>query len=125
MCDYDTICTMEKMHESAARLFQAVEEIYPGEAITSAIARRMNVGDNLVTNWKTRGVSFQGAVIAEAVFGAPAAWILTGNKPPIKNSWPFAEWVNYEKVAALSRDELVYLAGKLAATLEEIEHRRA
>lgn len=111
------------MHEATARLFSAVEEIYPGEAVTSVVARRMGVADNTVTNWKDRGMSFKGAVIAEAAFGIPAAWIMLGQRPPIKNTWPFAEWIAFERIQALSREDLAFLAGKLDSALTEIERK--
>lgn len=112
------------MHETTARLFEAVEEISPGNAITSVIARRMNVGDNSVTNWKERGISFQGAVLAEAAFGVPAAFIMSGQRPPIANTWPFDEWIDYERVRSLSREDLVFLAGKIDAALSALEDKR-
>lgn len=115
---------MEKMHETTARLFEAVEEIYPGEAITSAIARRLGVGDNLVTNWKDRGISFKGAILAEAAYGVPAAWIVFGQRPPIRNTWPFAEWVSYDRIRALPREDLAFIAGKLAGALDTLEKDR-
>lgn len=122
-CNYDTIPVMEKMHETTARLFAAVEEISPGKAITSVIARRMNVGDNSVTNWKNRGMSFKGAALAEAALGVPAAYVMFGLKPPIENTWPFGEWVAYERVRLLSREDLAFLAGKLDAALSDLESR--
>lgn len=122
-CDYDTIPVMEKMHETTARLFAAVEEMSPGQAITSVIARRMNVGDNSVTNWKERGMSYKGAVLAEAAFGVPAAYIMFGQQPHIENTWPFGEWVAYDRVQALAREDLAFLAGKLDAALSGLESK--
>lgn len=124
LCDYATISNMEKMHATTARLFEAVDEIYPGEAITSAVARKMNVGDNSVTNWKDRGMSFKGAVLAEAVFGVPAAWIMFGQHPPIPDTWPFSEWIDFGRIRALSREDLVFIAGKLDGALLELESKR-
>lgn len=111
------------MHETTARLFSAVEAIYPGEAVTSIVARRMGVADNTVTNWKDpeRGMSYKGAVLAEAAFGVPAAWIMSGLRPPIKNTWPFSEWIDFERIQALTREELAFLAGKIDSALSEIE----
>lgn len=121
MCDSYTISGMEKMHETTARLFEAVDAMYPGEAITSAVARRMNVGDNSVTNWKERGMSFKGAVLAEAAYGVPAAWIMFGTHPPIPNTWPFSDRIDFSRIAALSREDQLFLAGKLDAALQAIE----
>lgn len=121
MCDSYTISGMEKMHETTARLFEAVESLYPGEAITSAVARRMNVGDNSVTNWKERGMSFKGAVMAEAAFGVPAAWIMFGIRPPIPNTWPFSDRIDFSRISSLPREDLAFLAGKLDSALQAIE----
>lgn len=123
MCDYANIPNMEEMHETTARLFDAVDEIHPGEAITSAVARRMNVGDNSVTNWKERGMSFKGAVLAEATFGVPAAWVMLGQHPPIPDTWPFSEWIDFDRIQALSREDLVFIAGKLDGALNELKHK--
>lgn len=124
MCTSFSIATMEKMHVTTARLFAAIEEKRPGEAITSAVARAMNVGDNSVTNWKERGISFKGAVLAEAAYGIPAAWVMLGKQPPIKNTWPFAQWIEFERVQALPREDLVFIAGKLDAALKELEAKK-
>lgn len=115
------------MHATTARLIEFVESLYPGESNTAAIAKRMNVGDNSVTNWKDseRGMSFKGAVIAEATYGCPAAWVMYGEHPPIENTWPFLDWIDYERIRALSREELIFLAGKLDGALQEIEANRA
>lgn len=37
--------------------------------------------------------------------------------------WPFAEWIDIERVKALSRDDLIFVAGKLDAALQEREHK--
>lgn len=116
---------MEEMHPTTARLFEAVEEKNPGEAITSVVARRMGVSDNNVTNWKTRGISFKGSVLAEAALGVPAAWVMLGEKPPIENTWPFSEWVDYSRVRALSREDLIFIAGKLDDAVKDREAKSA
>jgi len=109
------------MDEKASRLFQAIEDRYPGEATTAKVARRLNIGDNVVTNWKERGVSFKGAVMAEAAYGIPAAWVILGTQPPIKNTWPFLEWIDFERVQALTRDDLIFIAGKLDEAIKDRE----
>ena len=115
----------ETVHETAERLISAVEELHPNESNTAAIAKRLGVGDNMVTNWKAadRGVSTKGAILAEAAYGIPAAWIMYGERPPIKNTWPFGDRVNYERVRRLSKEDLIFLAGKIDGALDELENK--
>lgn len=122
MCDSSNIRGMEAMHETTARLFAAIAEKDPAEAITSRVAARMNVADNRVTNWKTRGISFEGAVQAEAAYGVPAAWIMYGQMPPFpRKNWPFQKWVKYEQIERLGQDDLGYVAHSIKAALMELE----
>ncbi|MGE8629479.1 hypothetical protein [Achromobacter denitrificans] len=111
---------MESMHQTTARLFAAIKEKDPDEAITSRVASRMNVADNRVTNWKTRGISFEGAVQAEAAYGIPAAWVMYGNMPPLPTHWPFQKWVDYDAVARLSSEDLGYVAHSIKTALKEL-----
>lgn len=120
MCDSGNITSMENMHETTARLFAAVEEKFPGEATTAKVARKMNVGDNSVTNWKERGISFKGAVLAEASYGIPAAWIMLGVMPPIDSTWPFSAWIDFERIKSLSREDLIFIAGKLDTSIRDL-----
>lgn len=108
---------MKKMHETTERLFAAVEVLDPGRAITSEVARRLNVGDNLVTNWKTRGVSFEGAIRAEAAYGIPAAWVMSGNVPPIHGVWPFS--ADFSAYRALDADKKKTLDSVVTAFLSD------
>ncbi|WP_269497775.1 hypothetical protein [Castellaniella sp. S9] len=108
------------MHKTTARLFAAIEDRYPGEAVTSKVAAKMNVADNRVTNWKARGISFEGAVQAEVVFGIPAAWIMYGQQPLQTDQWPFDKWVRKEEITALSEADLGYVAHSIRAALNDI-----
>ncbi|WP_238925121.1 hypothetical protein [Achromobacter insuavis] len=96
------------MHETTARLFAAIEEMEPGGASTSKIAARMNVADNRVTNWKARGISFEGAIQAEAAYGIPAAWIMYGKMPPQPRQWPFpgVHPEDYARLAEPDREDI-------------------
>lgn len=122
MFDSIMIPVMERMHETTARLFAELTEISEESPTTSTVARRMNVGDNNVTNWKERGMSFKGAVLAEAAFGVPAAYIMFGERPLIPNTWPFATWVDFRRIQSLTREQIAFLAGKLDSALREIEN---
>ncbi|WP_232626094.1 MULTISPECIES: hypothetical protein [Achromobacter] len=111
---------MEAMHETTARLFAAIEEMSPGEAVTSRVAARMNVADNRVTNWKTRGISFEGAVQAEAAYGIPAAWIMYGQMPSLPSQWPFEKWVPLEAIKRLPPDSVGFIAHSIRSALNEL-----
>lgn len=75
-------------HPSIERLFEAAKA---AKQLTTAaqIARALNVSDQVMTNWQTRGVSESGAIAAEAAFHVSPTWILTG-KGAMASQWPAA-----------------------------------
>lgn len=75
-----TILPMRKdvtFHASATRLYKAAQEM-KGIKGQSAVARLLNESPQRVRNWEARGVSKEGALLAEDVIGCSALWILTG-----------------------------------------------
>ena len=61
---------------SLQRLLEAVEPLGPkGPA---AVARALNVSDQTINNWKSRGVPHAKAVEAQTRWGISAHWITTG-----------------------------------------------
>lgn len=66
------------MHPSTDRLYNAAQKLKDVNG-QSAVARLLNESPQTVKNWETRGVSRSGAMRAEEVIGARAAWILTGD----------------------------------------------
>lgn len=62
------------MHPSASRLYQVAALL--GDHSTAAIAKRMNTSVQKVQNWESRGVSREGALHAQLVYGHDANWIL-------------------------------------------------
>lgn len=66
------------MHPSTDRLYIAAHKLKDVNG-QSAVARLLNESPQTVKNWETRGVSRSGALRAEEVIGARAAWILTGD----------------------------------------------
>ena len=66
------------MHPSTDRLYIAAQKLKDVNG-QSAVARLLNESPQTVKNWETRGVSRSGAMRAEEVIGARAAWILTGD----------------------------------------------
>lgn len=65
------------MHPSTDRLYQAAQKLKDVNG-QSAVARLLNESPQTVKNWETRGISRAGALRAEEVIGARAAWLLTG-----------------------------------------------
>jgi phage repressor protein C with HTH and peptisase S24 domain len=62
------------MHPSAERLYAAAAKL--GDTSTGAIAKRMNLSVQTVQNWETRGVSRDGALLAQLTYGDDANWLL-------------------------------------------------
>lgn len=69
-------------HESLARLIKAVQDMHPDERVgPSAVARMLGVSPQVITNWRQRGVSDQGALSAQSTLGINASYILDGRMP--------------------------------------------
>lgn len=68
------------MHETMGRLYQAVKQIRDASG-QSAVARLLNVSPQLLGNWETRGVSFEGMLNAQESLGCSAVWIRKGVGP--------------------------------------------
>lgn len=57
---------------------------------------------------------------------ASAAALPIGTSDSNQNvEWPFAEWIDIERVKKLGRDDLSFIAGKLDAAIQEREQRAA
>ncbi|MBS0427142.1 MAG: helix-turn-helix domain-containing protein [Proteobacteria bacterium] len=106
---------------------------------TQQMLSALGVSAATMSNWKTRGMSKEGALRAEAVYGCSAHWLLTGEGPeqahavgsaaPVE-SWPFRR-IDYAKVKALSPARLAELetavliaAGHLGLDVRESDDRR-
>ncbi len=61
-------------HPSMTRLFSAAKS--KGVSGPSALAARLNVSEQVITNWTARGISATGALQAQKEFGCDANWIL-------------------------------------------------
>lgn len=67
-----------QMHASAERLYKAARDL--GNTFgQSAVAKKLNESPQTVKNWETRGISAEGAITAEELFGCRAAWIRSGD----------------------------------------------
>ena len=74
---YQTIAPMQSshlMHPTAERLYAIAKQF--GDEQTAQIARRLNLSVQTVHNWESRGVSRDGALLAQAAYGCDANDIL-------------------------------------------------
>jgi hypothetical protein len=81
------------MHDSMKRLLEFVRSSTEGTKKPlrefADIAKAMGgLTPAVITNWKDRGISKDGALKAEEVFGCPATWLLSGSMPPIAVKGP-------------------------------------
>jgi hypothetical protein len=77
----------EDMHEATRRL-AAVAFAMRGIASPTGLATALNMSAQVVTNWKRRGPSVEGALAAQREFGCDANWVLTG-EGFVLAGWPF------------------------------------
>lgn len=80
-----TIATMpseKPLHESMRRLLAAVRSATDiADFDFPKIAAALDVTPATMTNWKTRGISMEGAVAAEQKWGCSPSWVLYGKTP--------------------------------------------
>lgn len=82
------------MHESVTRLLDCARRATAAKPASHRIegltdlGKAMGASSATITNWKARGVSADGALAAEGLFGCSAWWILHGKHPP---SWKDAK----------------------------------
>lgn len=66
---------MSKAHPTMSRLYLAATE--KGISGQSELARAMNVSPQRVNNWEARGISQEGANLAQAKLGINSTWVLS------------------------------------------------
>jgi hypothetical protein len=83
-----TIAAMSDPHPSMQRFYKAVKELR-GISQKAAIARLFNLRQQQLDTWEDRGLSKQGALMAQKEIGCDANWLLGHvKKLDIKNtSW--------------------------------------
>lgn len=64
------------MHETTQTLYDAVRRRSGRELGPADMARALNVSEQVVTNWGSRGVSLDGALRAQLTFGVDANFVL-------------------------------------------------
>lgn len=68
------------MHPSAVRLYEAASVLKKTHG-QSAVARLLNASPQTVKHWEKRGVSKEGAILAQKIMGVLAYWLLYGQGP--------------------------------------------
>ena len=68
------------MHETMARLYQAVKELkgLEGRGAQSEIARLLDASPQQIKNWEGRGISNQGMIDISKMLGLSAHWLKIG-----------------------------------------------
>lgn len=66
------------MHPSTKRLHEVAAQF--GHTSPKQIAMALNQSEQTVSNWKTRGVSKDGAIEAEKIYGCSSSYVLSGIK---------------------------------------------
>jgi hypothetical protein len=112
--------TIGGMHESAARLYQAALEMRGVEGQTR-LASLLGQVAQVVNNWEARGVSKEGALLAQREIGCDANWLLTG-EGSMQAGWPFKR-VPLARVLALDSETLAFVEGRMLSVLEDSEHQ--
>lgn len=117
-----TLNPMPQMHYSMARLYEAAKE--KGVIGQSAVARSLNVSPQRVKNWESRGISEQGARLAQSVFGCNANALMTppglDGKYPIHTPTPPLS-VNERRVEYISAPQSDPLTTELLALFKQLD----
>lgn len=75
------ILAMSKIHPSIASLYAAAK--LRGHESPAMVARALNISAQRLQNWEERGISKEGALAAQKLYGADANALLDGEfKPP-------------------------------------------
>ncbi|HEL5052594.1 TPA: helix-turn-helix domain-containing protein [Stenotrophomonas maltophilia] len=77
---------MAELRDSSSRLFAAAAKLDPPITASTDLAAALSVSKQRVTNWKSRGVSKEGAIEAQRVLGINVDWILHGQLPMFVSS---------------------------------------
>lgn len=76
---------IDEPHDSMARLFEWATDkgALDGQGVRewADLRRVLDVSDGRLTNWKRRGISKEGALLAHRLFGCDPNWLLTGEGP--------------------------------------------
>lgn len=116
--------TLFAMHDSMKRLIDMARSVtrhFPaGQAVDTFadLGERLNVSSAVMTNWKARGLSKDGALDAQRLWGINALWLLEDIGPAsIRGSSQLSDEVA-SRLAALGPDDLRRAENQLRAFLE-------
>lgn len=74
----------DELHESIQRLLECAKKATQASTnpVTDegSLRNRMGITSATFSNWKTRGISKEGAIRAEALFGCSVAYLMTGSE---------------------------------------------
>ena len=76
-----TCSKIEGMHESMTRLYEIAFKT-KGLVTQTDLANALNTSPQRINNWEERGVSKDGLLAAEKLFGCSPSFIETGQQPP-------------------------------------------
>jgi phage repressor protein C with HTH and peptisase S24 domain len=79
-------------HPSIQKLYRVAAD--RGDTQPARVAERLNIGAQTLNNWESRGISRDGALTAQAIYGADANWLLGDDSVPGVRGGPVkdAEW---------------------------------
>lgn len=117
--------TLGCMHESMKRLLDFARETtrnLPGNQRVesfSDLGARLNVSSAVLTNWKARGISKEGALDAQRLWGVNALWLLEELTPAsiYLGGAPLSQEV-LRMLASLSADDVRRAENQLRAFLD-------
>lgn len=107
------------MHASMLRLLNLAREATAGDDVPvndfAELGRRLGQSSAVMTNWKKRGVSKEGAIAAVGLFGGSVSHILSGDHEPIKpgkvpsRNGPLAHGLSYQRntLQPLTREQVM------------------
>jgi hypothetical protein len=107
---------MEKIHPTMQRLYLAL-----GTDSKSWLLENMGESDQAVNNWLKRGgLSKDGALKAQRIWGINAIWLLTGEGPQkMQADWPFKS-VSEEGYRQLTEEQQGVVQGRADALIEQM-----
>lgn len=106
------------MHPTIERLIKFVYTASGMPPSTQQMLSALGVSAATMSNWKTRGMSKEGALRAEAVYGCSAHWLLTGGRAGAGACGRFG---GTGGIVAIPPNRLRQGEGALPARLAELE----
>lgn len=77
---------MPSIHATVDRLYLAAQQLRDVKG-QSAVARLLEVTPQVVKNWESRGLSNEGALLAQKRIGCDANWLLDGSSDLNRKAW--------------------------------------